>query len=247
MLADSRLLRITSKDRSDQSKSKYNIVFNTNDNDLHNIKKITLKSVVIPNTQYNINKHNNVLFLPSTLTDATHYEIPVGQYTTNQLMEELKDVIDYHIAPETINITQDDMTHKLTLELSDGAMDVIKKDNPMAYVLGIEKDESNVNTYICDNLPNLSGVNDIYIASQALSNHSQMITHDGKENVFCNITMKVCFGQTQYTDEDSNSLDYCVFHSHKNISKIDIKLMDEFNNELDLNGRDWALVFRVYM
>ena len=80
-----------------------------------------------------------------------------------------------------------------------------------------------------------------------LSNHTQMITHDkNKQNVFADITMKVCFGQTQYTDEDSNSLDYVIFHGHKNISRIDIKLLDEHNNELDLNGGEWTLIFRVY-
>jgi hypothetical protein len=247
MIANSRLLRISSKDRSSQSPSQYNIDFNTNDNDLHQIKRITLKSVVIPNTQYNITQHNNVLYLPSTLTDATHYEISVGQYTIVELITALKEVIDYNIAPETIDITQDCLTHKLTFALTDGYMNVIKSMNPMAYVLGIEKDEVNVNSYSCDNLPNLSGLNHIYISSQSLSNHTQMITHDKKkQNVFADITMKVCFGQTQYTDEDTNSLDYVVFHSHKNISRLDIKLMDEHNHELELNGRDWTLVFRVY-
>ena len=126
-------------------------------------------------------------------------------------------------------------------------MDVININNPMAYVVGIEKDEVDVNSYSCDNLPNLSGLNHIYISSQSLSNHTQMITHDKKkQNVFADITVKVCSGQTQYTDEDTNSLDYVVFHSHKNISKLDIKLMDEHNHEINLNGRDWTLVFRVY-
>ena len=111
MIANSRLLRISSKDRSSQSPSQYNIDFNTNDNDLHQIKRITLKSVVIPNTQYNITQHNNVLYLPTTLTDATHYEISVGQYTTVELITTLKEVVDYNIAPETINITQDSMNH----------------------------------------------------------------------------------------------------------------------------------------
>ena len=247
MIANSRLLRISSKDRSSQSPSQYNIDFNTNDNDLHQIKRITLKSVIIPNTQYNITHHNNMLYLPTTLTDATHYVIPVGQYTTDQLITALKEVIDDNIAPETVDITQDCLTHKLTFALTDGYMDVVKSMNPMAYVLGIETTKIDVNSYTCDNLPNLSGLNHIYISSQALSNHTQMITHDKKkQNVFADITMKVCFGQTQYTDEDTNSLDYVVFHSRKNISRLDIKLMDEHNNELDLNGRDWTLVFRVY-
>jgi hypothetical protein len=249
MLHDSRLLRISSKDRNQRSGSRYDISYNTNDNDLHQIKKVTLKSVVIPNTQYNINKYNNVLYMPNSLSTTTYFEIKQGQYKLSEFISAITTSINTGIAPNTISITQDPITQKLTLQLSVGLMDIIGDitKNKMAYVFGFDKDDLGVSSYECINLPNLSGLNHIYISSQMLSNHTQMITHDkNKQNVFADITMKVCFGHTQYTDEDSNSLDYVVFHSHKNISKIDIKLLDEHNNELDLNGFDWTLIFRVY-
>ena len=246
-LNESRLLRISSKDRSPQSESQYNISYNTNDNDLHQIKRITLKSAVIPNTQYNVNKHNNILLLPNSLSATTEFEIKEGQYKLSEFITALTTSINSEITPNTISITQDTLTQKLKLTLSSGTMDILKKQNKMAYVLGIHADTLGVTTYDCINIPNLSGLNHIYISSQMLSNHTQMITHDkNKQNVFADLTVKVCFGQIQYTDEDTNSLDYVVFHGHKNISQIDIKLLDEYNNELDLNGSDWTLIFRVY-
>jgi hypothetical protein len=247
-LKDSRLLRISSKDRSQESKSKYNIVFNTNDNDLHQIKRITLKSAVIPNTQYNINKYNNVLYLPNTRTEQTLFEITPGQYTTNEFITTLTTVVNAALGGSSLAIVQNSITNKLTLTLSGGTMDIFNKSmNSMATVLGIDNNALEVAEYECDGLPNLSGLNHIYLSSQTLSGNAQMISHDKqKQNIFSDITVKVCFGQTQYTDEDSNSLDYCVFHSHKNISSIDLRLMDEHNNDLDLNGSDWTLVFRVY-
>ena len=78
-LNESRLLRISSKDRNQASGSRYDISYNTNDNDLHQIKRVTLKSVVIPNTQYNINKHNNVLHMPNSLSFIEDFEIKKGQ------------------------------------------------------------------------------------------------------------------------------------------------------------------------
>jgi hypothetical protein len=248
MLTNSRLLRISSKDRSPQSNSRYDIEFNTNDNDLHQIKRITLKSVVIPNTQYNINKYNNTLYFPTSHTATTDYVIKQGQYTTSELITAINTAVNAVISPAVLQITQDLADQKLTFTLSAGTMDIHDDtQNRMAKVLGIDTGLNGVSVYVCDHLPNLSGLGHIYISSQALSNHTQMISHDKqKQNVFADVTMKVGFGQSQYTDEDSNSLDYVVFPGLKNISRLDIKLMDENNNELDLNGRDWTIIFRVF-
>ena len=245
-LAESRLLRISSKDRADTSRSRYNIDFRTNDNELHQISRIVLKSIVVPNTQYNINIHTNTLYLPTSLSEVTKYTIKPGQYKTNDLITELKKVVNDTVGGG-FNITQDPISFLLTLSVTAGTMDIYKENNPMAFILGIESEHKATNIYECEKLPNLSGLNHIYISSQALSNHTQMVTSlQNKQNVFADVTVKVCFGQIQYADEDTNSLDYVVFHGKKNISKIDIQLLDDWNNELDLNGRDWTLVFRIY-
>jgi hypothetical protein len=74
-----------------------------------------------------------------------------------------------------------------------------------------------------------------------------MITVDkGKQNVFCNIGVNVSFGVTQILEEDDHTLDFAEFNGSKNISDIDITLIDDRNNTLDLNGHDWELIFRVY-
>ena len=137
-LNDSRLLRISSKDRSSTSESQYNISYSTNDNDLHQIKRITLKSVVIPNTQYNINKYNNVLYMPNSITNTNRFEIKQGQYKLTDFISALTTVINNEIAPETIMITQDYITQKLKLTLTSGTMDIYSNQNPMAYTLGIK-------------------------------------------------------------------------------------------------------------
>ena len=75
-----------------------------------------------------------------------------------------------------------------------------------------------------------------------------MITSDSrKQNVFCNVPIDLPYGFAKTLEEDSNdTLDFTVFHSHKNISSINIALLDERNNILDLNGAEWVLIFRVY-
>jgi len=74
-----------------------------------------------------------------------------------------------------------------------------------------------------------------------------MLSNDKqKQNVLCNVPVTIPFGGTVSLEEDDSTLDFSVFHGKKNISTVDIKLLDEDNNVLDLNGLDWVLIFRVY-
>jgi hypothetical protein len=207
-----------------------------------------LKSAIIPNTQYNINTYNNTFHFPNDNSTAPHdYVVPVGQYTMDGLIETLEGMIS------GLSIAQDDLTQKLTMGFvgtCDYISDVSK--NPMAEVLGMKTTSLSMGSlgslYECESLPDLSGLDNIYISSQTLSNHSAMITSDKlKQNVFCNVPINVPFGATKVSEEDETTLDYSVFSGHKNISSIDIALLDERNNVLDLNGADWVLIFRVYM
>ena len=119
--------------------------------------------------------------------------------------------------------------------------------NPMATVLGIDKDYLLQTDVLVDALPDLVGLKHIYVSSNALSNNVSLIENNKKRiNIFCDIPITVDFGKFQIEDNDANTLDYTDFHSRKNISTIDIKLMNELNETLDLNGLDWVLVFRVY-
>ena len=281
-LKESRLLRISSKDRTLESPSKYQITFKTNDNDLHQIRRVVLKSAIIPNSQYNIHKNNNTFYFNQPLPvsddaegtsndnsddvtdgvvnenasieiisggieqssdekdEAGVYTIPVGQYTITTLISTLQNTIP------GLTITQSALTKKLTLAYT-SSISVFVNNNPMARVLGISEDIENVSTYTCLSLPDLSGLENIYIASQCLSNHSAMICNDKKkQSVFCSVGINVPFGQTMILEEDSISLDYTDFYAPRNISTIDITLLDENNDVLDLNGLDWVLTFRVY-
>jgi hypothetical protein len=174
----------------------------------------------------------------------------VGQYDINDLIAELTTQIDAIIAPETVSITQSALTQKLTFTLSAGTLILYNEDdgNPMGGILGINQTSSPAAiSQTADSLTSLEGLKNVYIASQALSNHTAMITRDkAKQNIFCNIPIRATFGSISTIEENETTLDYTNFHNKKNISSIDIKLLDENNNVLDLNGSDWVLIFRVY-
>lgn len=243
-MPSSRLLRVSSKNRASNSVSRYNVKYNTNDRDLHNVKRIALKSAIIPNTQYNINSNNNTFYMVNTISGPT-YTIPVGQYTITTLMAAIQSAVG-----GGFTLTQDATTQLLTFTA--GGVDTLTmtsdpSTNPMAPILGITTDSGAVASYTTPSLPDLRGLTSIYVASQALTNHTSMSdSAKNKQNIFCTIPVNVEFGGSVSLEEDETTLDYVIFDSHKNISTIDINLMDEDLNTLELNGLDWTLVFRVY-
>lgn len=241
-----KLIRVSSKDRT--SGGKYNLKFHTNDSDIHLINSIQLKSGVIPNTQYNVNSNNNIFRFATSLNATLLYTVPVGQYNVTTYMDALKVAIDTVITPETVDITQSPLTHKLTITQSSGTFQMLGTDtNDAARVFGVEVDSPvGLTTYTASSLPNLIGLRHIFIGSSTMSNNTTLVTDDqNKFPIFADIVITVPFGATQTIDNSSNDLDFTRFGSRKNISTIDIELLDEYNRTVDLNGLDWHLVFKV--
>lgn len=238
-----RLLRISSKDRAIQSSSKYDFTFPTNDYDLHQVNQIMLKSAIIPNTQYNINTNNNSFVYRIAGVLQTPIVFPVGQYELDSFIvgfNELSTVIG-------MTLVQNTLTKKLQFTTTTAIEYLTIELNPIARVLGIHTtSDGDVLTHNADGLPDLIGLRHLYISSSALSNNTSMITEDKQKiNVFADIPIDVPFGGLQIVDNNSRTLDYSYFNSHKNISSIDIKLLDEYNNLVDLNGHDFILVLHI--
>ena len=247
---NSRLLQINSTDRALESVSQYDLVYHTNDRDLHQISKIILKSAMIPNTMYNINEFNSVFTFPTSLAGTSLFPIIQGQYTTTSLIATLKSEIDIVIQPDSVTITQDPLTEKLTFGLSSGTFDLVtfEQGNLMANVLGIKESGTNLGfSTRASALPNLSGLKQVFVSSKTLTNHTPMISSEKlKNSIWGSIPITVAYGETQVHEENSTGLDYCIYSNHKNISTLDLELLDENGNTLDLNGSDWNMILRVY-
>jgi hypothetical protein len=86
--------------------------------------------------------------------------------------------------------------------------------------------------------------------SSALANQTQLLTGASGEvkfPIFAEIPITTAFGTyTVDNTNSSNTLDYSDFHSYKNCSQIDIRLVDESGRAVELNGLPWILILRVY-
>ena len=246
-LQTSKLIRIDSKDKSITSHSQYDMEIDFNDYMLHQIKRVILKSVYIPNTMYNVNQYNNQLVYDAGAGNVI-ITVPVGQYSITQLMDYL--VAQFILGPYgTVTYVNNLMTNKL--ELTFDANIILRSSSTISEVLGMDSyvDTSNLSVHSLPHIYNLSGLLKVYIGSHTIAKGTTMSSSDKTHlNIFTEIPMRVSYGAIEHrvldvlesTDEVTHSIPF-------NMSSIDITLYDQNLNIVDLNGLEYQIVLKVFM
>ena len=238
-LRSTKLMRISSLDRNDKkTDNQYDFSVSFNDSDLSQVKRVVLKSVIIPNTSYNINTTNNTIFY-----DSSSLTLPVGQYTLSTLITAIENAFS---AINVLTITQDALTQKLTFTFTSNI--VLQSTSTMKYVIGFNDTMTSNTVHVMPNLPDLTGLKKVFIKSSALSNMTSMSDSSKKHyNIFSEVDITVPFGFVEHRVlSDLHSSDELTFSQPKNISTIDIKLYDQHLNNLDLNGHHIELIFKIF-
>jgi hypothetical protein len=246
----SRLLKLSSRDANvNLSNIPNSYTFSSGDRDLHQIRHVSLKSVEIPNTQYNVNANNNVFRWDDGV--ARSVTVPEGQYTVTTLLAALNPLV-VAITPGFV-ITEVTLTRKIQFDspvnpitIQSEATDPL---NTLATELGATSDSPvGFVAWTSPSVYALTGLKHIYISSSTLSNQTALISgSDQKTNIFAELPISVPFGAVQTKDiQEELNLDISDFHSFKNISTIDIQLLSDVGVPALLNGAEWTLVLRVW-
>lgn len=250
MNATARLLRVSSADLSGgiSTGTDSNIIFKTNDRDLHQVHRVILKTVVFPNSVYNIRAPNNVPFIGGP-DIAAMGPIEPGQYNLSQFMAALKGVLDAASTPWTWTVAQDPITRRLMFTKNGGEEFFIygKSDlNSMWREMGSKTTtESSGLTAFTSGMPDLSGLRHVYIES--LSSGAQILTGNvNKYSVLGDFPISVQFGSYQTVEYDNHTLNQVTYRGSKQLSTFDLRFTDDQNRELNLNGFDWVLIFEVH-
>ena len=252
-----KIVRISSHDRTSDSKSQYDFKIATNDYFLNQIRKVIVKSVSIPNTQYNVSTVNDTLTYDIGGGD-TSVSIPVGQYASPS------DVLDALAAsllagPDAIVMTHtvDALTAKA--ELTFGVPIILKRGtngaqsevgtSTIAHVIGLgDVDTASLLVHQMPDLPDLSGLKKVYVSSAVLSSTSSTVSSNRvQSNVYTEVSMDVPFGYYKHrTVDDMTTSDERTVTVPNNLSTIDIKLLDEKLRPVDLNGHDCYISLKVF-
>lgn len=244
----SKLVRISSRDREGHSKSRYNFKTSFNDYMLHNIRRVILKSVIIPNTQYNVTSHTNILWYnaPSLTNSQAIIQIIPGQYTAIQFFDLL--VSQFSLDGVTMAYTLNQNTGKATLTFNTPII-LYGDISTMNTIIGLGDETITASTNISlPNIVNFSGLQKVYIGSHTLTRGITMTSSNKNHiKVFTEIPIQVPFGGTEHrTIEDITSLDESTLSTAINLSSIDLTFYDQDLNELELNGSDVQVILKVF-
>ena len=237
------LLRISSSEKSDGSSTSDFTVSYPNVQVLAKTVSIVVKHASFPNVFYNINSGNNEFIYRMAGGSDASIVVPEGQYTISELMAYL----NTSLAVFSVGtITQDPHTFKLTLTATTYPFDLIS--SSMLPVLGFVATTAPLTSHLAPNMPQLQGVQHVFIKSRVLSKGNNFIDANTKQeqNILAMIPCDVPFGSVKHYETVHDQLDVVNFPSETSLQDIDIQLVDSNGNELNLQGQDVNIVLKVY-
>jgi hypothetical protein len=226
------------------------------------IDRIIIKEVIVPNSFYNISDGdpikgngpaNNILLIESSETKTQiSVSVPCGQYNILQLIVALQSAINTQIAPLTASvvITRDDITNLLSFTFTTTGIFTFLSISPMAPVLGFKSNISYTPTTLTITMPDppdLSGINSVYIHSEALSDGSGIDASKGIINLVESVSMATtAYGTFSYKQNSDTELCTINYTMPRNLNVIDIRLRDREGNLLNIGTKRLTLMVKMY-
>lgn len=242
-----KLLRISSFYKNEQSNSNSDFSLSYDVKEIQNTIAIVVKHVSFPNVFYNVNALNNVFAFFNGVTVKT-VSLPIGQYNMSKFLTDLNALL----AADGLTITQSTLTNKLTITNTSGSNVTVYFDhlNSMYKLLGLSENANILNTssYNLLNLPALQGIQHVYINSASLSKANNMVSPNTVQvtSSVVMVPVNVPFGQNVHYETQHEELDLINYDGVKDLSSIDIKLLDIEGNILDLNGHNFTMILKAY-
>ena len=251
------LCRISSDVKSPDSRSNSDFIVHFNNMTcIEAINRIVIKSIDIPNVFYNIsdsgyNKldEGNSTFSFTAGGTPGSITLPTGQYSISELITLLNNNIT--LQGFGFVATLNDLTDKLSFTTTTPFNFLSFEDgNNMAHVLGILQSSGEVLAFNSQGFYNLGGVQEIYIASQKISDGSNMVVPDGRcIPVIAHVPLTVPFGFTEHyltPHPELSDIEYPSIRAGSSLRTADILITDKYGNILDLGGLDVNIILKLY-
>jgi hypothetical protein len=219
---------------------------------LADINRIAIKSISIPNTQYNVKAtgpHANNVF---TFFDGAtqNITIPAGFYDVASLSAAI--MADPAAVADGLTVTWNTVTKHFDFA-SVVPITYLSAANgdAMAQTLGILANSAVlVLAFSAQGLPYLNVHPNIYVTSRALSDGSAMISPTlGSIPVCAVVPIDQPFGgiiQYVVRQEHLDDIHYLSYSHGKTLQSIDLQLYDGDAQLIDMQGLDWTIILRAY-
>jgi hypothetical protein len=240
---------INSKFRNDYSDTTSNFTYRLGDP--VEVTDIAVKSVTMVNAQYNIKRTSNVLIVNDGVTDFKIF-VPFGQYTIDELIAFIEGRLNTQYGGvNTITI----FPNSFTLVISTSIPLKFGTDlntSPIGFMLGLgDKPNSyypetpSISTF-APYLPNLQGANNFHIVSNTLGgSQGSLLKNNDKRPIILTVPIDKAFGEVVNYEVNEIHLNKRHFARAANIQDIDIKIIDDDNEIVDLNGTNIEIVLQI--
>lgn len=210
------------------------------------VNRVIITGYSIPVSFYNINSTNNTLIYTDDIGVDESVTITPGNYTGESLATALEDGMN-----AGISVSFDNATFKFTFVYTGVLFELKTNVAPPGNILSTlfpllgfntTVNQTGATTYTSDQIANLAKPRYIQIKSSLISDSkliSNMINGSFSETIYT-IFPGIDFGCTLIKQDLLHEI---IYKSDFNISSIDLRLEDENNNVLDLNGQPWCITF----
>ncbi len=209
------------------------------------ITKTVFKGFTIPNSFYNINTTNNVLIFTDDTGVDNQITITPDNYTGEQLADAIElaminlpspgHVVDFDTSSFKFTFTYTGATYTITSN-TDNVLSTLFP------LLGFSTTQTGSLSYTSDEVANIAKPKYISIKSDILTTKLFPNLQNGIGSEFIyNVFPNVDFGCM--ITKQNDSLWEIEYIRSIQIDSIDLRLEDENNNLLDLNGVSWCAIF----
>lgn len=220
------------------------------------IDRISIAEIIVPNAFYNISDGsadagngpaNNELILEQKVGLPLYITIPMGQYNVIQFIATLQANINLAIVGDSVVITRNDITNLLTFTFLIGTY-IFSGLSSIAPVIGFINSVINGPLiYIMPYPPDLSGINSVYIHSEALSDGSGIDANKGIINLVDSVSLhNVPYGTFAYKQTTDDVFALINYTMPRNLNVIDIRLRDREGKILNIGTKRLTLVIKMY-
>lgn len=260
----SKIWRISAHDRVDlnQNTSAFSIDVPSLVESFQNVLAIQMISASIPSSFYNVdtfdldeNKDPTLEFYYNG--GLVVLTIPRGQYivqservapfATNDLLSTIETQFNT-VTGSNITFSYDPIKTKLSVSHATNTLEIKQDnlDNNLWYKLGFLKTQGPSTTLVADSLPNLSGVQQLFIHINQLSNNSIDLDKENGISLIGSVLVTAPYGSNNNYEIKSSMANLLKYNNPRNISFLDIRLRDSRGRLINLNGQDWTVVIKSY-
>lgn len=198
---------------------------------------MSLQNAVIPYSFYSINENNNVFIIYSNSNTYT-ITVPSGNYNIQQMINALQSGLG-----GLFSITYNSITNKITITNTTYEF-TVKKEGTLNNALGFKEDVDSVSSSLtltghhCVNLNQIRAIN----VEIGMPTYNVNVAQPLNQNILATIpVVSQPYGMIYYNNENNFRVNmFCC-----QLDVIKIKLLDNQNNLINLNGTNYSMTIQL--